>query len=109
MIKKLSFYLVALLLAFSSCKSNYDKALKSGTAEVREELAWKYFENKKYFKASPLFKSLLNDYANSPKLEKIFFHYVECIYFREYKNSFSGEYKTYFFVKNVQNKLNPVI
>ncbi len=88
MIKKYSFYLIVVLLAFSSCKSSYDKALKSGSAEVREELAWKYFENKKYFKASPLFKSLLNDYANSPKLEKIFFHYVlSDFYVKDYYNT----------------------
>ena len=88
MIKKLSFYLFVLSLVISSCKSNYDKALKSGSAEVREELAWKYFENKKYFRASPLFKSLLNDYANSPKLEKIFFHYVlSDFYVKDYYNT----------------------
>jgi outer membrane protein assembly factor BamD len=88
MIKKYSFYFVSLLLVISSCKSNYDKALKSGSVEVREELAWKYFENKKYFKASPLFKSLLNDYSNSPKLEKIFFHYVlSDFYVKDYYNT----------------------
>lgn len=88
MIKQVSIYFIGFLLLFTSCKSTYDKALKSGSVEVREELAWKYFENKKYFKASPLFKSLLNDYANSPKLEKIFFHYVlSDFYVKDYYNT----------------------
>ena len=63
-----------------SCKSALEKMLANGTPDEKEEAAKEYYEEKKYFKASPLFKSLLADYAGSVKVEEMFYYYAMCDY-----------------------------
>jgi outer membrane protein assembly factor BamD len=63
-----------------SCKSALEKMLANGTPEEKEAAAKEFYENKKYFKASPLYKSLLSDYAGSVKVEEMFYYYAMCDY-----------------------------
>lgn len=51
--------LVALaVVAFSSCKSQYELLLNSNDADAKYKAAFEYFNNKKYNKAAALFESL---------------------------------------------------
>lgn len=78
-------------LSFFSCKTAYEKTLKYGSIEQREELAQLNYDKQKYFKAGELYKSLLSDYAGTVKLEEIFFRYAMCDYM--VKDYFTAAYE----------------
>lgn len=75
-------HLVLVLSLFSmvACKTAVEKMLATGSPEEKEKAAKEYFEDKKYFKASPLYKSLLSDYSGTAKVEEAFYYYAMCDY-----------------------------
>ena len=46
------------IVAFSSCKSQYELLLNSNDADAKYEAAFKYYNEGKYSKAGSLFESL---------------------------------------------------
>ena len=72
--------IVSFVLLLSSCKSTYEDTLKSRDIEKKEKLAFELYEKKDYFKASDLFKSLIQDKKTGLDIEKMFFYYAMCDY-----------------------------
>ena len=72
--------IISLFFLIVSCKSNYENTLKSRDIEKREKLAFELYEKKDFFKASDLFKSLIQDKKTGLGIEKMFFYYAMCDY-----------------------------
>ena len=70
-------YLLYILIAVTaiSC-SNYQKVLKKGTPMDKLEAAKKYYQNKDYVRALPLFEELLGLYYGKPEREEIYYLYA---------------------------------
>ncbi len=87
--KKLAFILqIGFIFSLTSCKSEYDLAIKDGSAEERLALAMKYLEEEQCFKAQSLFESVIGAYRGKPEQEDIYYHYAESQYCQEnYINS----------------------
>ncbi|MGL5729743.1 MAG: outer membrane protein assembly factor BamD, partial [Bacteroidales bacterium] len=66
--RKLS-YILLLIIALSSC-GEYNKLLKSSDYELKYEYAKKYFDQKKYSKASTLLEELVPLYKGTGNAEE---------------------------------------
>jgi len=66
----------------ASC-SKYQKILKSTDNDAKFNAAVKYFEEKNYFKALPLFEELITVYRGQGKAEKVYYYYAYCNYYLE--------------------------
>lgn len=71
--------LFALSVLFSSC-SEYQKALKSEDVEVKQTMAIKMYEAKKYSKAIRLFEQIAPAYKGKPQAERMFYMYSQSLY-----------------------------
>lgn len=72
--------IISSLLILFSCKSAFDETLKSRDIEKKEKLAFELYEKEDFFKASDLFKSLIQDKKSGSGIEKMFFYYAMCDY-----------------------------
>jgi len=72
--------IVSSILLLFSCKSTYEDTLKSRDVEKKEKLAFELYEKQDYYKASDLFKSLIQDKKTGSGIEKMFFYYAMCDY-----------------------------
>ncbi|MCS6916490.1 MAG: outer membrane protein assembly factor BamD [Chitinophagales bacterium] len=72
-------FMVCCLLVFSACTSSH-KAQKQSDPQARLELAKKYFEAKKYYRALPLFDELMGYFRGRPEMEDILYHLAWCHY-----------------------------
>jgi outer membrane protein assembly factor BamD len=81
MFQKVSFFsLILLVLVFSSCKSTYQKLLKSTDQEAKYEAAMDYYDNKDYTRALELFDLLQAFYRADSKGEQISYRMAYCYY-----------------------------
>lgn len=71
---------ISSFLLLFSCKSAFDETLKSRDVEKKEKLAFELYEKEDFFKASDLFKSLIQDKKSGSGIEKMFFYYAMCDY-----------------------------
>ena len=71
---------ISFLLLLFSCKSSFDQTLKSRDVEKKEKLAFELYEKEDFYKASDLFKSLIQDKKSGSGIEKMFFYYAMCDY-----------------------------
>ncbi len=62
---------------FVACNS-YNKILKSTDLEFKFKMAKQYFDQKKYFKAEPIFDELLTSYKGTERQEDIYYYYSYC-------------------------------
>ncbi len=72
--------LVATVILMFGCKSTFEETLNSRDIEKKEKLAFELYEKEDYYKASDLFKSLIQDKKNGEDIEKMFFYYALCDY-----------------------------
>ena len=72
--------IISSILLLFACKSTYEDTLKSRDVEQKEKLAFELYENQDYYKASDLFKSLIQDKKTGLGIEKMFFYYAMCDY-----------------------------
>lgn len=72
--------IISSILLLFACKSTYENTLKSRDVEQKEKLAFELYENQDYYKASDLFKSLIQDKKTGLGIEKMFFYYAMCDY-----------------------------
>ncbi len=84
MLKKIT-YPVFLLLAIAlwAC-SDYQQILKSNNLQLKYESAKKYFEQDKYYKASPLFEELIPLWRGTQKGQEVYYYYCYCNYYQGY-------------------------
>lgn len=83
MFKKLVFavcFICALAVAFSGCKSKYEKLRRSTDSAKKLEKAKEYYAKKDYFRALPLFEELVNVSRGTGDAEQIYFYYAYCHY-----------------------------
>ena len=71
------------ILFLTGCKSTYEDTLTGRDVDQKETLAFKLYEEKDYFKAGELFKSLIQDKKSGEDIEKMFFFYAMCDYYLE--------------------------
>lgn len=71
--------ILSLFLLFA-CKSNFEQTLKSRDIEKKEAAAFEYYEKEDYYKASEIFKVLIQDVKQGGEIEKMFFYYAMCDY-----------------------------
>lgn len=68
-----------------SCKSTFEDTLKSKDIEKKKALAFEYYEDEEFYKASDLFKVLIQDVKGGKEVEKMFFYYAMCdFYLKDY-------------------------
>ena len=81
------------LFAATSC-SKYNKASKSKDSQVRLALADKYFAEKKYKKAQPLYEELFSEVKGTIKFEEVYYKDAYCFYYmkmyRDAESLFKG-------------------
>ncbi len=75
-----NFIIISSFLFLFACKSAFDQTLKSGDVEKKEKLAFELYEKEDFYKASDLFKSLIQDKKSGLGIEKMFFYYAMCDY-----------------------------
>lgn len=75
-----NFLVVISVLLLFSCKSTYEDTLNSRDVEKKEKLAFELYEKGDYYKASDLFKALIQDKKSGEDIEKMFFYYALCDY-----------------------------
>lgn len=81
MFQKTAFFsLIILVMALGSCKSTYQKLLKSTDQEAKYEAAIDYFEKKNYTKALELFDLLQAVFRGTSKGEEISYRMAYCYY-----------------------------
>ena len=69
-----------------SCKSTFEDTLKSKDIEKKKALAFEYYEDEEFYKASDLFKVLIQDVKRGKDVEKMFFYYAMCdFYLKDYR------------------------
>jgi outer membrane protein assembly factor BamD len=71
---------ISSFLLLLSCKSAFNETLKSRNVEKKEKLAFELYEKEDFYKASDLFKSLIQDKKSGSGIEKMFFYYAMCDY-----------------------------
>ncbi|MCI2082871.1 MAG: outer membrane protein assembly factor BamD [Bacteroidales bacterium] len=64
------------VLAFISCKTQYDLLLESYDTPAKYAAAFRYFEAKKYSKAAALFESLSLETKNTPQEDTVQFYWA---------------------------------
>lgn len=73
------FIYILLIVSTFGC-SNYQKVLKNGTPMEKLETAKKYYKDKDYMRALPLFEELLGLYYGKPEREEIYYLYAYSYY-----------------------------
>ncbi len=73
------FYILILLLGFSSC-SEFQKALKSESVADKFKLATELYDEGKYAKANRLFVQIVPNYRGKPQAEKLMYMYSKSFY-----------------------------
>jgi outer membrane protein assembly factor BamD len=71
---------IAIVLFLVGCKSAFEDTLASRDVQKKENLAFKLYESKDYYKAGELFKSLIQDKKSGEDIEEMFFYYAMCDY-----------------------------
>jgi outer membrane protein assembly factor BamD len=66
-------YAILFIGLLSGC-DGYSKLVKNGTPQEKLEAAKKYYNEKNYLKAQPLFEDLINAYYGRPEREEIYFY-----------------------------------
>lgn len=72
--------ILILMMFFSSCNREYQKALKSDDINLKLEYAEKYYNQKDYDKAIPLLRDLIGVYRGTTKGETIYYYYAFSLY-----------------------------
>ncbi len=72
-------YLLAILLAFSSC-SEYQKALKSEDIKTKFEVGTQMYDAGKWSKANRIFAQIVPNYRGKPQAEKLMYMYARSFY-----------------------------
>jgi len=102
---RLPILLLCAILAFASCRSKYQKLLKSSDYNAKYEAALVYFAEEDYHKAQTLFEGIITVYRGTEKAEVINYHLAYCYYhqgdymlsgyyFENYTSTFPNTEKT---------------
>ena len=102
--KPLKNYLFILLIILVSSCDSYNQLLKSNDFELKYKEAVRFYNEKKYFKALPLFEELVPIYKGTEKAEEIYYYYCQSeflsgnyilasYHFKNFANSFPNSTK----------------
>ena len=82
---KNTIFIIILLIAFSSCKSEFESIRTSGDPELIYKRAEKYYDQEEYYKAQSLFELAIPAYRGKELAEQLFYKYAYTYYY-------TGEY-----------------
>jgi outer membrane protein assembly factor BamD len=74
--------IISVLLIFVSCRSEYQKLLKSNDFNAKYEAAVRYYNNEDYYKAQNLFEAVASVYRGTERAEDINYYLSYCYYHR---------------------------
>lgn len=69
-----------LVLAFTACKSEFEKIRGSGDAQTLYKKAFEYYEQEEYQKAQTLFELVISNYRGKKEAEELYFRYAYTYY-----------------------------
>lgn len=69
-----------LVVAFTSCKSEFEKIRASGDAQTLHKKAFEYYEQEEYQKAQTLFELVISTYRGKKEAEELYFRYAYTYY-----------------------------
>ncbi|OJU56300.1 MAG: outer membrane protein assembly factor BamD [Bacteroidales bacterium 45-6] len=92
---KLFFLFVAAALFFSSC-GEYNRILKSSDTELKYTYAKKYFEQKKYGRASSILEDIVPSLKGTAKAEEALYLLAQSFYYNKDYTTATQYYKTYY-------------
>lgn len=101
---KYYFFLFSIIIAFSNCKSSYEKVRTSNDPVLIYQAANDYYTKKEYIRAQALYESILTNYRGQKEAEELYFKYAYCHYyvqeyemashlFKNFSNTFSNSPK----------------
>lgn len=88
---KTQILIFTLLVAFASCKSKYQKILKSSDYNAKYEAAVEYFNEDEYYKSQTLLESVAGVYRGTERAENINYYLAYCC-FHQSEYIMSGYY-----------------
>ncbi len=101
MLKKYLFCFMVLVMAAAvmpSCRSKYQKVLKSDNYEQKLVAANAYYDKKDFFRAQTIYDELRGVYLGSEKQEEINYKYADCTY--RLKDFYSARYYFKYYLDN---------
>lgn len=97
--RKFSFLFIPLLvIVLVSCKSTHEKILTSKDVNYKLAKANEYYDQKKYYKASQVYESLIPAFRGTKNYEELYYRYCYSFYYQEDYLSASYQFKN--FVEN---------
>lgn len=88
-------FVCSVALSFSACRSTHDKVLKSTDANYKLTKANEYYDQKKWFKASEVYESLMPAFRGTKNYEQLFYRYCYSFYYQEDYLSASYQFKNF--------------
>ncbi|RYG44019.1 MAG: outer membrane protein assembly factor BamD [Chitinophagaceae bacterium] len=97
--RKFSFlFITSIILVMGSCKSTHEKVLNSKDVNFKLAKANEYYDQKKYYKASEVYETLLPAFRGTKNYEELYYRYCYAFYYQEDYLSASYQFKN--FVEN---------
>src|ERR1035437_876888 len=93
--QKIYIYLIIVSLATISCRSEFQKTLKSSDYNLKYESAIRYYNAKDYLHSQQLFESILPVYKGTEKDETINYYIAQCNFMNEEYNMASYYLKSF--------------
>ena len=94
--RKLPILLLLLISVLAiSCKSTHEKVLKSKDLNYKLTKANEYYDQKKFFKASQVYESLMPAFRGTKNYEELYYRYCYSFYYQEDYLSASYQFKNF--------------
>lgn len=90
------FYILSLAVIFLTSCGEYNSILKSNDAELKYTYAKKYFEAKKYGRASSLLEDVVSTFKGTSKAEESLYLLAQSYYYNKDFTTATQYYKTYY-------------
>jgi DNA uptake lipoprotein len=92
---KLLPFLFIWVVAFTACKTSFEKIQKSKDYEFKLSKANEYFDKKQYSRANTLYEELLTIYKGTKQFENIYYRYAYCYYYQRNYLAASYHFKNF--------------
>ncbi len=94
--RKFSFLFIPLIiLVFGSCKSTHEKILASKDVNYKLSKANEYYDQKKYYKATEIYETLMPAFRGTKNYEELYYRYCYSFYYQEDYLSASYQFKNF--------------
>jgi len=88
-------FITIFVLLFGACKSAHEKVLKSTDINYKLEKANEYYDQKKWYKASAVYETLMPTFRGTKNYEQLYYRYCYAFYYQEDYLSASYQFKNF--------------